>query len=298
MKSQSVKRTNWLPYWLILPAVLLILGFMIYPMANVIYYSFQNYSINNPLYNGYAGFSNFAHIFRNDPTFYTSLWVSAQWVFLEVLLQLIFGLTLAMLLNQSFRLRSFFRTVSFLPWAISGVITSTIWSLMLNQNIGVVNDLLIRIGLVHSHIAWTAQPNTAFWAVVVSELWRGIPFFAITLLAAMQTIPAELYEAADVDGAGRWRSFVTVTLPFLKETIILTTLLRGVWEFNNVDLIFNMTGGGPVNSSMTLPMYVANEAIKSGDFGYGSALTVVAFVILLVFASSYLKFSGYKKENN
>jgi len=289
-------KIDWLPYMLILPALLLITGFVVYPIGTVFYYSLQNYSVSNPFYNGFAGFDNYRKIFTDDPIFYESAWISLKWVVSEVTLQLVFGMILALVLHQTFRFRAWFRTVSFLPWAISGVITSTIWSIMFNEHIGVINDLFIRIGIIDHPIAWIAGTGTAFWSVVASELWRGIPFFAITLLASLQTIPGELYEAAKVDGAGRWSVFTNVTLPFLKETIILTTLLRAVWEFNNVDLIFNLTGGGPVNATTTLPMYVANMAIKAGEFGYGSALTVVAFFILLIFAAVYLKGSGYGKE--
>jgi multiple sugar transport system permease protein len=294
-KKTKIK-VNWLPYFLILPALLLIIGFVLYPIVNVFYYSLQHFSVTNPFYNGYAGFGNYTKIFTDDNVFYAAVGISSKWVLIEVSLQLLFGMILALVLNQTFRLRSLFRTVSFLPWAVSGVITSTIWSIMFNEHIGVVNDLFIRTGIIDSPVAWLAGTNTAFWSVVVSELWRGIPFFTITLLASLQTVPSELYEAARVDGAGRWSIFANVTLPFLKETIILTTLLRAVWEFNNVDLIYNLTGGGPVNVTTTLPMYVANMAIKAGEFGYGSALTVIAFFILLIFAVVYLKLSGYGKE--
>ena len=132
-----------------------------------------------------------------------------------------------------------------------------------------------------------------FPATVVTELWRGVPFFAILLLADLQTIPNDLYEAASVDGAGRWRRFVSVTLPHLRDAIVLSTLLRAVWEFNNVDLIYTLTGGGPANQTTTLPLYVARKAVDSHDFGYGSALTMAGFVILLFFSILYLRLSKF-----
>ncbi len=235
-------------------------------------------------------------IFTDDPLFAQSLWISAKWVIVEVVLQLIFGLLVAIVLNQSFRLRAFFRTAAIIPWAISGVITATMWSFLYSEHNGMINDLLTRMNLIYSPIAWLGDTEWVFFSIILAELWRGIPFFTITMLAAMQTIPNELYESCTVDGGGRWRAFTHITLPFLKNSIILSTLLRAVWEFNNVDLIFTMTNGGPANHTMTMTMYVANQAIVAQNFGYGSALTVMGFLILMVFAVSYLKLSGFGKE--
>jgi multiple sugar transport system permease protein len=183
----------------------------------------------------------------------------------------------------------------FVPWAISGVLTSVMWSLMYNEHMGVFNDILMKLGIIDNPQAFLASTNSAFISVVVAELWRGIPFFAVTILASLQSIPDELYEAAAMDGSNRWTSFINITLPQLKRTIVLTTLLRTVWEFNNVDLMYNLTNGGPANSTMTYAMYIAKTAVHGSDFGYGSALTVVAFLILTVIALIYLKISKFEE---
>lgn len=150
---------------------------------------------------------------------------------------------------------------------------------------------------IHPHFLYnTLYMKTVFKATAVAEIWRGIPFFAITLLAALQNIPADLHEACVVDGATAMQEIFLVKLPMLKDTIILTTLLRGVWEFNNVDLIFTLTGGGPSYRTTTLTMYMTNMSVKNGNYGYGSTLAVIAFFILLLFAGIYLKLSGYGKE--
>ena len=133
--------------------------------------------------------------------------------------------------------------------------------------------------------------------MVTAELWRGVPFFSIILLAALQGIPGDLYEAAAVDGAGRWRRFLHISLPHLREAIVLATLLRAVWEFNNVDLLYTLTGGGPANETTTLPLYVAQKAVDSHDFGYGSALTMAGFVILLFFSILYLQLSRFGADS-
>ncbi|MCC5466326.1 carbohydrate ABC transporter permease [Pelosinus baikalensis] len=300
-RRQSSQQENtfdyekWLPYLFISPALVFIAGFLFYPLGNVFYYSLQNYNANTPFYNGFAGLDNFVRILTQDPQFYASLWISFKWVVSQVSLQVFFGMSIALLLNQKFRFRTFFRAAAFTPWAISGVLTSVMWSLMYNEHMGVVNDLLLKVGFIEQRQAWVADLATVFPAVVVAELWRGIPFFAITLLSALQSIPEELYEAAKVDGAGRIKTFLYVTLPQLKNTLILTTLLRCVWEYNNVDLIFNLTGGGPAHHTTTLTMYVAELAIRENNFGYGSAITVISFAILLVFVVTYLKISRMER---
>lgn len=297
-KVQKFKIEKWIPYLFILPSTLMVAIFLFYPIGTVFYYSFQHYDVSTPFYNGFAGLENFIKIFTQDKFFFSSLLTSLKWVVSQVGLQLVFGLIAALLLNQTFRFRGLVRAAAFIPWAISGVLASVMWSLMYNEHMGVINDILLRLGFISESKAWLADTSTAFIAVVVAELWRGIPFFAITLLAALQSIPEELYEAAEVDGAGRLKSFIYVTLPHLKNTIVLTTLLRVIWEFNNVDLLFNLTGGGPAHSTTTLTMYIAEQAVHGSNFGYGSALTVVAFGILLIFAAVYLKITKYEKEGN
>lgn len=292
------QRIQWLPYLLIAPAIVLIIVFLFYPVGNVFYFSLQKFNPTKAYENGFVGLDNFKMIFTSDKLFFPTLWVSAKWVFVEVALQLIFGLGIALMLNQAFKFRGVFRSAAILPWAISGVVTSTLWQIIFNEQIGPLNDILLNLGLIDHKIAWLSEVTTAFPAIVTAELWRGIPFFTIALLAGLQTIPGDLYESAVVDGAGRWKSFIHITMPFLKTTIILTTLLRAVWEFNNVDLIFVMTNGtgGPIDLTTTLPMYIVKQAIVAQDFGYGSALTVIGFIILLLFAVFYLKLSGYGKE--
>lgn len=289
-------KNQMLPYIFIFPAVLLILVFLLYPIENLFYYSFRNYNMSMPSLDGFAGFDNFINIFTKDQIFYDSLLVSARWVFTEVFFQLLCGLIVALLLNRSFKLRAFFRVLAFSPWAISGVLTSMMWALMYNQNIGIINDFFMKLHLIAKPVAWLADLNVVFNSVIVAELWRGIPFFAILLLAALQTIPDELYEACRVDGGGWWKMLCYITLPYLKNTIVLSTLLRAVWEFNQVDMIYTLTGGGPARLTSTLSMYLVNQAIGANNFGYGSALAVVSFMILLCFAGIYLWTSRFGKE--
>ncbi|MEU0668635.1 sugar ABC transporter permease [Streptomyces lavendulocolor] len=281
-----------LPYLLIAPAGLLMLGFIAYPVLSVFYYSLQNYNVTKPWKNGFAGLDNFTRIFTEDPLFWPTLGFSAKWVVVQVGLQLALGLVLALLVNQTFVGRAVARALVFSPWAVSGVLTTTIWMLLYNPSTG-MSRYLADLGIGSYGTSVLSDTGTVFWAAVLAELWRGVPFFAILILADLQSIPRDLYEAASVDGAGRLRQFFHITLPHLKDAIILSTLLRGVWEFNNVDLLYTLTGGGPAGVTTTLPLMIANTGIEGHDFGYASALTTVAFVILLFCSILYLRLSKF-----
>lgn len=283
------------PWVLLSPILALIAVFIAYPVVNVFYTSFFEKKLTEPWNDGFIGFEHFRYMLFEDPNFWPSLGFSAQWVIVEVIGQLVLGLIIALVVNEAFRGRGFWRAVVFSPWAISGVLTTAIWILVYNPGTGIFR-MLADIGIGDGSAAVLVNPDSVFWAVVVAELWRGVPFFAIMLLAELQSAPRELYEAAAVDGAGRFKRFMNVTLPHLKTAIILTTLLRGVWEFNNVDLLLTMTNGGPAGMTTTLPLYVAKQATQAHDFGYGSALTVVAFIILLIVSIVYLKMTAFSKD--
>ncbi|MEV5436160.1 sugar ABC transporter permease [Streptomyces sp. NPDC052682] len=284
-----------LPYLLIAPAALLMLGFIAYPVVSVFYYSLQHYNPTKPWRNGYAGFDNFVEIFTKDDLFYDTLLFSAKWVFVEVGLQLLFGLALALIVNQTFAGRALGRALVFSPWAVSGVLTSAIWVLLYNSQTGITR-YLADLGIGSYGTSWLSDTSTVFPAAIVADLWRGVPFFAILILADLQSVSKDLYEAAEVDGASKLKQFWHITLPHLKDAIILSTLLRAVWEFNNVDLLYTLTGGGPAGETTTLPLYIATTSVESHNFGYASALTTVAFVVLLFCSIVYLRLSKFGGE--
>lgn len=291
---KAVNRTLT-PYYFLAPVAALMLAFVAYPILNVFYYSFQNYNPTKPKMNGFAGLQNYITLFTADEKFYSSLWVSVKWILVVVSLQFVLGMTFALVLNSKFKMRGVARALAFTPWALNGVMIAILWSLIYNQNIGVLNDVLLRMGVIQAPIAWLANPDTAFWAVCVAELWGGVPFFAISFLAKLQAIPTELYESAEIDGANRMQKFFYVTFPLIKDNVVLMTLMRAVWEFNAVDLLLNLTGGGPMGITSTLSIYLANQAITTRNFGYGSAIGVVMFMIMLAFSILYLKTTGYQE---
>ena len=293
-KPTSGRLARFYPYFLIAPAAILTVVFLVYPVGSVFYFSLQHSNVTQPWKDGFAGLDNFIAL-GSDPLFWRSLSFTAQWVVVEVGLQFVFGLALALLINKTFIGRGIARALVFSPWAVSGILTTTIWILIYNPSTG-IGRYLADIGIGEYGTSFLAG-DTTFWAVVLAELWKGIPFFAILILADLQSVSLELYESADVDGAGKIRQFTSITWPHIRQAVIIATLLRAVWEFNNVDLLYTLTGGGPASSTTTLPLYVAQTAIHDRDFGYGSALTVVAFLILTFFSLLYLRITKTKGDD-
>ena len=164
------------------------------------------------------------------------------------------------------------------------------------QHIGVLNDVLMRLGIISKNIAWLGSPKYAFWSVVMAEAWRGLPFFTIILSASLQTIPQDVYESAQVDGANSFQRFTKITLPLMKRTIIFSCLLRSVWEFNNIDVIYALTSGGPANKTTTSAMYLIRTAIEGNNFGYGSAIAVASLLFLVLCSLVVMLLTGLTKR--
>lgn len=171
-----------------------------------------------------------------------------------------------------------------------------IFGFMFNESIGVIGDLLMKLGLVNQKVSWFSSGNSSMLAIIIANTWRGVPFFTVSILSSLQTIPLEVYESADVDGANSWVKFSRITMPLIKDTLILTTLLRTIWTLNVVDLIYGMTNGGPNFSTLTIPVYIMKLFNESLNMGYASAVAVVMIIILMIFSAAYLKIGKYGEE--
>jgi multiple sugar transport system permease protein len=237
---------------------------------------------------GFIGLGNYARLVRDD-VFWLSLWNSFVWVFGSVSLQFLGGFAAALLLHAGFRGRALVRTVTLLPWIIPGVVVALVWEWLYQPNYGVINDLLARTGWLQERVAWLSDPVLAMPAVIAANVWRGVPFFAIMLLAGLQAIPDDIYEAARVDGASVVQRFGHVTLPLLRPIIVVATATRIIWTFNYADLIFVMTGGGPAHATQITSTYTLLQAYSNLDFGYAAALSIVLLVIMLAFTIAYLR---------
>jgi multiple sugar transport system permease protein len=271
----------------LLPALLLLLVFTFYPFFRGVVMAFQNYVLFDLTNVRFIGFENFRNAF-NDARFLRALENSAYWVFISLTLQFLIGLGLALLLRKMFRGRGVYQGFVFYSWALSGFLIGLIWKWMFNSQIGVINDLLMRLGIIQERIGFLSDPQWAMVSVIIANVWYGIAFFAIMLLAALQSVPAELYEAAEIDGAGALRRFFNVTLPYIFPTIVATTLLRAIWIFNDPTIIYGLTNGGPAGTTHILASLMLEKIISGGDYGSASAIGVIMIVILVMYTLFYM----------
>lgn len=294
-KGKLHLRKTGLPYLMLLPTFAVIGIFMIYPIFNTFLLSTQDYILTDPEAGKFIGLKHFKELL-GDPTFLKAASNSLFWTVANVAIQAVLGLLVALLLNQKFKGRGVFRALMFTPWAVGGILVALIFSFMFNESVGVIGDLLMKLGVTSERMSWFSDGGTAMWALIIANTWRGIPFFAISILAALQTISPEIYESADVDGAGAWYKFSRITMPLIKDTLLLTILLRTIWTLNVVDIIYGMTKGGPNFSTLTIPVYIMMSFNDSLDAGYASAMAVIMIFVLLIFSAVYLKLGRYGKE--
>ena len=290
-----VKKRSIYPYLLVAPALIIILCVVFIPVVNAIGMSFQSYDLRRPLQIGFIGLENYMDALH-DNLFWKSLIKTIFWVIFGVGFQFFFGFILALLLNQSFKGRGFIRAISLIPWVTPGVLIGLMWRWMYDGNYGVINDILSKLNLIDANVPFLSSPDSAFASVIVTIIWQGIPFFALMILAGVQGIPAELYEAADMDGATAIQKLFKITIPSIKNTILITALLRIIWVANSVDVIFNMTEGGPAYATQTLSVYIFNEA-NTLDMGYASTMAILLALVLCSVAVPYL-IMKFKEEDN
>jgi multiple sugar transport system permease protein len=296
MRNLAAKRKAE-PYLFMLPTLLLLLLMFGYPLINSFIMAFQNYKLTAPGKIHYNGLANFTKLFSETDI---SLIIrnSFLYVIISVAGQFLLGMTLAMALNKQFPFRGLYQALVFLPWSFSAFVIGLMHRWSFNGEYGVVNDLLLRFSVIGEKIAWLGTPGYSLAVVIMAMIWMGIPFFAIMILAALQSIPADVYEASHIDGCGPFRRFFQITLPYIKPTVIVTILLRTIWIFNSFDLIVVITNGGPANYSQTLPSYMYTKAFSSYDFGLASALGVLLMVTLVLYVSVFLKATNYNKAGN
>ena len=271
------------PYLYSAPAVILIVAVMLVPLVIGISYAFRDIQLLNPFSGGFIGLDHFRELSK-DAAFYGALKNTLWWTGASVALQFIFGLILALLLDKPFWGRGIVQALVFLPWAVPSFLAGLNWAWLFNPVIGPIPHWLFALGLMKAPDNILSDPHYAMWGPIVANVWWGIPFFAITLLAALQAIPRDLYESASIDGATWFQRFRSITLPFLAPTIAITVLLRTVWVSNFADLIVVMTGGGPADRTQIVASYIFTQAFRRLDFGYASAIALVLLVLLLAYS--------------
>ena len=289
------RKFNALPFILLSPAVLATLVLVFYPMLQAVITSLFQYVLWKPRDIRFIGLDNYLAV-AQDPVAWSSLGRTVIWIGLTVPLQLLLGLVTALLLNQQFRWRGLARSLILIPWALPSVVIGLMWSWIYHPQVGLLNDLMLRMGLLSTAMPWLANADTALYAIILALVWQGFPFFAIMILAGLQTIPSNLYEAAAIDGATTWQKFREITLPGLKGVLVTAVMLRLIWVANSIDVIYVMTAGGPGYASQTLPLYAFKRTYSSMDFGYGTALAVTFSVLLLGLILLYLRRAGKALE--
>jgi multiple sugar transport system permease protein len=283
-------RSIWLslePWFYAAPSVILIVAIMLVPLVIGMSYAFRDIQLLKPFGGGFVGLDHFKDIWA-DPNFWNALKNTVLWTAVSVILQFILGLILALLLNRPFPGRGLVQALVFLPWAVPSFLSGLKWAWMFNPNVGPVPHWLSALGLMATPDNILSSPDHAIWGPIVANVWWGFPFFAITLLAALQSIPQDIYEAAEIDGAGPIKRFWSITVPFLAPTIAITVLLRAVWIANSADLIVVMTRGGPADSTQIIASYIYTQAYMRLDFGYASAISLVLLVLLLAYAATLI----------
>jgi arabinogalactan oligomer/maltooligosaccharide transport system permease protein len=281
-------RENKLAYIYILPSFV-VLGFVvIYPFIYNVVISFSNMSLGHFRDWKLIGLEQYLRVFR-EKVFYILFLKTLGWTFVNVFFHVVIGVSLALLLNRPLPGRAIFRTLLILPWAVPQYITALTWRGIFNYEYGYINLLLKKVFNLPP-IQWLSDPFGAFAAATITNIWLGFPFMMVIALGGLQSIPKELYEAAEVDGAQPWRQFWTITAPLLKPVMIPAISLGVIWTFNNFNVIWLVSDGGkPADSTHILVSFVYRQVFNYYSYGYGAALSIVIFVILLLFSINFIR---------
>lgn len=278
-------------YLLLLPAAVFLLVFALYPVLSSFWMSLHRIILSLPqLGEPLIGLQNYRRLLI-DPVARESFLFTLAFVLISTLLELLLGLGMALVLNRSFPGRGAVRASVLIPWAIPTVVASQMWRYIFSDQYGLANLILFGAD-THRYIAWLADATTARAAIIVADVWKTSSFAGLLVLAGLQMIPDELYEAARIDGAGAWASFRHVTLPLLRPALLVALLFRTIDAFRVFGLVFVMTQGGPANSTSVLQFYGYKKMFAEGDMGYGAAVSVLVFAVILVVSIAYIRTVG------
>jgi len=281
---------------MLIPTFISVILLTYIPISKGLIMAFQNYNLYDLSNIHFIGFKNFQEVFSDTSfSFLHILLNTFLWVTGSLFFQFVLGFVLALLMTKPFKGRGLYSGLVFYPWALSAFAIGLIWAWMFNGQFGIINDILKKFGLIHQNIGFLSDPKYALISVIIANIWCGIPFFAIMLLAALQSVPLEIYEAAEIDGAGYFKKLFHITIPYIKPTIINTTILRTIWIMNSPEIIYAMTSGGPANSTNILATQMINKIYNFYDYGQSSAIGVMIMGILIIYTIIYLKFTSLKE---
>jgi ABC-type sugar transport system permease subunit len=290
LRIRSLRFSSLFPYLLLAPAILLILLLILYPLLTGLYISLTNRSLVS-LEMQMVGLRNYAKLWQ-DPVFLVALKNSLIWTVYTVGVQLLIGLPLALLLNTRIRGRGFFRTFLLMPWTMPTIVVGIIFTWLYHPVVGYLNYLGQLIGL--PKVMFLADTDLALWSTGAPVIWRGLPFVMLMLLAALQGIDHELYDATAVDGANRWQQFWYLTLPMIVPALRVLILMEVIWMFNLFDIVWILTKGGPGNATQLLAIYAYYKAFFEFDLGYASAIGTIIFALMIVFSMVFVRVAARK----
>ncbi len=277
--SVALRREASLAYTLLTPGLLVILGLVAYPFLSAISLSLQNKMVGAP--GRFVGLANYVSLFRNE-VFLRTVYNTVVYTVVALAIKFVFGLTMALILDQERRFNNYFRTLLFIPWAVPVVIASLNWRWIYDDLSGFLNNFLITFGITKDIISWLSDPRLAMGAVIAVVVWSGTPFYTMTFLAGLQAIPRELYEAAEIDGASIVQQFFYITVPRLRTVFLTTVMLSTIWTSSNLQFVFILTRGGPASRTEIFPHLAYKTALGARRLGMGAAVSLVFFPLLVV----------------
>ena len=288
--QRSQVRVAW---WLLAPTLLVVALVALVPLVQTIWYSFTNERLASAVPSEFVGLENYRMLLQ-DSYFRDSIWTTVQFSLITVVAEFVLGLVIALVVNSNFRGRGMMRAAMLIPWAIPTVISAQMWKWMYHDIYGVINDLLVnRLHILDSNIAWVSQPDTSLWAIAAVDIWKTTPFVALLLLAGLQVIPEDVYEAATVDGANRLQQFLRITMPLLRPAIVVALIFRTLDALRVFDVFYVMFGARP--DTQTMAVYAQQNIVSFSDIGYGSAISVGIFIIIAIFVVAYVTTLGVEQ---
>ncbi len=288
-KSRS--RTAWL---FLLPMLVVLAAVAGWPLVRTIWFGFTDAQLSDLAAAKFVGFANYLDWDEDgyfgllaDPDWWLSVWNTLRFAVISVIAETVLGLAIAMALNVNFRGKGLLRTAILVPWAIPTIVSARMWNWMLNDQFGILNDILLKLGVISSGIPWTADPSYATWAVIMVDVWKTTPFMALLLLAGLQSLPSDCYESARVEGISPWRTFTRITLPLMRPVIVVAVIFRLLDALRVFDLIYVLTAGS--KTTMSMSVYARQQLIDFQEVGYGSAASTLLFLTIGVMMLVYLR---------
>ncbi len=291
-RSAQARADSRLGLMLAAPSILFIIGVALFPLLGTIRDSLFKISLRfanqaQP----FVGLENYGNVLQ-DGRWQNAMRVTGIVAGVSVAVELVLGMIIALAINRAFVGRGIVRAAVLVPWALTTVVSARMWAWIYDGRYGVFNDILIRLHIIEQPLIFLAKPNLTIWAMIAAEIWKTTPFMALLLLAGLQLIPSDIYEASSIDGATGWQAFWRITLPMLKPTILVALLFRTIDAVRMFDLPRVLTNGGPGQSTETLVLYAYNTLFTSLNFGYGSALAVMTFLTVLIISFIFIKVLG------